>query len=76
MDSSPFLHREAPAAAHRQAYVHEADRLAAERERGRLTLERLRYRWWERRGTLACHMQRLGDWGREYFPAFARRGWW
>jgi hypothetical protein len=44
---------------------------AAEREQQRrvqrFLLERLRYRGYERRGTLGLCLQRLGDWGRKHF---------
>ena len=44
-------------------------RLREERWRGRLTIERLRYRAYQRNGTLSDVMQRLGDFGRKYLPA-------
>lgn len=81
--SSPFLHRENVVSQHGQFVYHEdAQRFreACERERARITLERLRYRWWARRGTLACRMQRIGDFGRKYFGFLDRKqtggGWW
>lgn len=74
MNGSPFLHRGAEEHRPTRAYVGGVDKLAFEKERGRVTLERLRYHWWVRRGTLGSFMQRFGDWGREHFP-FIGRGW-
>ena len=52
---------------------------AWEREVQRVTqrrlLERLRYKQYLRAGTLSNFMQRLGDWGRKYFPFLGRGGW-
>jgi hypothetical protein len=75
-ESSPFLHRESQDHHHDVRYVRERepDRVAEERARGRFTLERLRFRGYQRAGTLGLVMQRLGDWGREYFP-FIGGGW-
>lgn len=61
---SPFLRREYKPS-HR--YQARTDRIARDREMAALTLERLRYRWWQRRGSLGCFMQRIGDVGRKYF---------
>lgn len=70
-EPSPFLHRKADITTR---VYHENPRYArAERDKfmARMTLEKLRYRWWERQGTLARHMQRLGDFGRKYFGFLA-----
>ena len=71
---SPFLHRDERPGGRQyrpdaNTYQAELNKVAAAR-----TLERLRYRWYERRGTLGCLMQRLGDWGRHNFP-WIGRGW-
>lgn len=81
MESSPFLHR---GAEHAHRYVLREDarslRDDADRAQARLTLERLRYRWWQRRSTLGSFMQSLGNYGREHFgfldPRQTGGGWW
>jgi hypothetical protein len=48
---------------HRQSEVN----LYWERQRAAFTLEKLRYKWWVRRGTMGRLMQCLGDFGRRLF---------
>lgn len=63
---SPFLGREASQNIRKLAAP--AQNLAAERYRATLTLEKLRHRAYMRADSLGRFMQRLGDWGRKYFP--------
>lgn len=52
-------------------YRSENSRFAREadnRAKAAITLERLRYRHYQRRGSLSNFMQRLGDFGRKYCP--------
>lgn len=74
IQSSPFLHRGGRQEL-RTASQARRDRAEADKVAAACTLERLRYRWWQRQGTLGSFMQRLGDWGREYFPFIGRGGW-
>ena len=73
--ASPFLHR-----ADHVRYVAVSRQAENDRAQARLTLEKLRYRWWVRRGTLAQWMQFIGDKGREYcgflHPRQTGGGWW
>ncbi len=57
----------------RDATACQRDRLAEERAKVLLTAERLRYRAYQRAGTLSRFMQRVGDWGREWFPVIRFR---
>ncbi len=78
-EPSPFLHREEQRPAVRYVPSAQRDRLAADRAQAKITLERLRYRWWVRQGTLGSFLQRLGDWGRKHFgwmdPRQTGGGW-
>jgi hypothetical protein len=74
-DVSPFLHREVSREARHQIEIHHdvrRARLAMDRERGRLTLERLRYRAYQRAGTLSSFMCKLVKWAD---PRGALRNW-
>ena len=69
IEPSPFLKRGVDRQARDLAAWHgdaRQQRDAMERERGRITLEKLRYRRWVRRGTMGNFMQRLGDWARAH----------
>ena len=47
-----------------------------DKEMASYTLERLRYRQYERSGMLSDFMQRLGNWGRKYLPWVSGMRWW
>jgi hypothetical protein len=76
--SSPFLGREVrqdDRRSHQFPSDTAAWKLAEERAKSKLTLEKLRYRTYMRGGLLGIRiMQTLGDFGRKWFP-FIGRGW-
>lgn len=79
ISSSPFLHRESRhSVVYRQS--HRSMQAQSDLAKSKLTLEKLRYRWWVRRGTLGFFMQPLGDFGRKFFgwmdPRQTGGGWW
>lgn len=63
---SPFLGREAARDIRNLSSARPDARMAMERHKARLLLERLRYRAYARNGSLSRFMQHLGDWGRKY----------
>lgn len=78
---SPFLHQgESQGRPHVIREDARQRRDDEDRDRARVTLERLRYRWWVRRGTLGSFMQSLGNYGRKHLgfmdPRQTGGGWW
>ena len=73
MSASPFLGRDEHRPSHR--YNVRFDQARRDRDVQKLTLEKLRYKWYVRRGTLSNFMQRLGNWGRKHFPWIGQGGW-
>jgi hypothetical protein len=66
-----------PAPARRRIYQGDDARLGREWNaiKARCTLERLRYKGYQKAGTLASFMQHLGDWGRAYVGVIALMAW-
>ena len=77
---SPFLHTHEVKRGYSIYTSSETLQQFRDKQQARFTLEKLRYRMYERHHTLASFMQRLGDFGRKYFgfldPKQTGGGWW